>query len=51
MQNMFFIQQWHIFGGSWGSTLALYYAIHYPDRCLSLILRGICLMEDYDIKW
>lgn len=45
------IPRWHIFGGSWGSTLALYYAIHYPNRCLSLILRGICLMEDYDIKW
>lgn len=45
------ISYWHIFGGSWGSTLALYYAIHYPNHCISLILRGICLMENYDIKW
>lgn len=45
------IEQWHIFGGSWGSTLALRYAIAHADRCLSLILRGIFLCEEEEIQW
>jgi len=45
------IDKWHIFGGSWGSTLALAYASKHPDKCISLILRGIFLLEDYDINW
>ena len=45
------INKWHVFGGSWGSTLALLYAIAHPDHCLSLILRGIFLMQQDDIKW
>lgn len=45
------IDKWHIFGGSWGSTLSLSYAAEKPKRVLSLILRGIFLMEDADIKW
>lgn len=45
------IHTWHVFGGSWGSTLALYYAIKHRNRCISLILRGICLFQDYDINW
>ncbi|KAF7312386.1 Proline iminopeptidase [Mycena indigotica] len=35
------IQKWHVFGGSWGSTLSLAYAQSHPDRVRSLILRGI----------
>merc|ERR1712241_1427206 len=35
------IQTWYVFGGSWGSTLSLTYAIHHPDRVRALILRGI----------
>lgn len=45
------IDQWHIFGGSWGSTLAIAYAEHHPDRCLSLILRGIFLCRSSEIDW
>ena len=45
------IGRWHIFGGSWGSTLALAYAQRYPERCRSLILRGIFLMRRQEIDW
>ena len=37
------IERWLVFGGSWGSTLGLDYALSYPERCLGLILRGIFL--------
>jgi proline iminopeptidase len=39
----------YVFGGSWGSTLALVYAIHNPDRVLGLILRGIWLCDKNSI--
>ncbi len=45
------IERWHVFGGSWGSTLGLHYAETYPDRVLSLVLRGIWLMRDEEIHW
>jgi len=45
------IERWHLFGGSWGSTLALHYATHYPECCISLILRGIFLCEQDEIDW
>lgn len=45
------IKKWHIFGGSWGSTLALAYASEYKKHCLSLILRGIFLCEEEEINW
>ncbi len=45
------VDRWHVFGGSWGSTLALAYAIRHPDRCLSLILRGIFLMRQSEVDW
>jgi len=45
------IEKWHVFGGSWGSTLSLSYAAQYPDNIISLILRGIFLMEARDIEW
>lgn len=45
------IEQWVVFGGSWGSTLALAYAEAYPKRCLHLILRGIFLCRHQDIHW
>ena len=43
--------RWHLFGGSWGSTLALAYAIRYPQNCISMILRSIFLMEEREIAW
>jgi proline iminopeptidase len=51
LRNHLSITRWHLFGGSWGSTLALSYAAEYPDRCLSMILRGIFLLEQEEIDW
>lgn len=45
------IERWLVFGGSWGSTLALAYAEKYPGRVLGLILRGIFLCRPRDIDW
>lgn len=45
------IGRWHVFGGSWGSTLALAYAQSHPGCCLSLVLRGIFLMRRREIDW
>ncbi|MGB2924589.1 MAG: prolyl aminopeptidase [Limnothrix sp.] len=45
------IEQWFVFGGSWGSTLALAYSETHPDRCLGLILRGIFLLRQKEIQW
>ncbi|MFK7840606.1 MAG: prolyl aminopeptidase [Bdellovibrionales bacterium] len=45
------INAWHLFGGSWGSTLAMLYAIAYADRCLSLVMRGIFFCEADEIDW
>ena len=45
------IEKWFVFGGSWGSTLALAYAEHHPQRCLGLILRGIFLCRKSEIDW
>lgn len=45
------IERWVVFGGSWGSTLALAYAEAHPQRCLSLILRGVFLCRRRDLLW
>ena len=45
------IESWIVFGGSWGSTLALAYAQAHPDRVRALILRGIFLLRDAEIDW
>ncbi|MGQ0779309.1 MAG: prolyl aminopeptidase [Pseudonocardiales bacterium] len=45
------IQRWQVFGGSWGSTLALAYAEKYPDRVTELVLRGIFLLRKQEIDW
>lgn len=45
------IEKWLVFGGSWGSTLALAYAIQYPDRVSGLVLRGIFLCRPEELKW
>lgn len=45
------IEKWHVFGGSWGSTLALSYAAEHPDKIISMVLRGIFLMEQDGIDW
>lgn len=45
------IDRWAVFGGSWGSTLALAYAEAFPERCLGLVLRGIFLCRQREIDW
>lgn len=45
------IERWMVFGGSWGSTLALAYAEHHAERCLALVLRGIFLCRRSEIDW
>jgi proline iminopeptidase len=45
------IERWLVFGGSWGSTLALAYAIAHAGRCRGLVLRGIFLCRQSEIDW
>lgn len=45
------IGAWHLFGGSWGSTLALLYTIKHPQYVSSLLLRGIFLLQKREIDW
>ena len=51
LRNMLNIPLWHVFGGSWGSTLALAYAQAHPQPCLSLTLRGIFLLQASEVEW
>ncbi|GHF11879.1 proline iminopeptidase [Kordiimonas sediminis] len=45
------IDQWALFGGSWGSTLALLYAETHPSRVTHMILRGVFLMMERELEW
>lgn len=45
------IDRWQVFGGSWGSTLALAYAQKHPQRVTELVLRGIFLLRREEIRW
>lgn len=45
------IEKWQVFGGSWGSTLALAYAETHPARVTELVLRGIFLLRKEEIRW
>ncbi len=51
LRTLLGINKWILFGGSWGSTLALAYAEYHPSRCIGLILRGIFLCRPQEIKW
>lgn len=51
IREMLKIDKWVVFGGSWGSTLALTYAIKHPERVKALVLRGIFLCRPSEIKW
>jgi proline iminopeptidase len=51
LRQMLGIERWIVFGGSWGSTLALAYAETHPERCLALALRGIFLCRSSEIAW
>lgn len=45
------IDKWVVFGGSWGSTLSLAYALTHPERTRALILRGIFLLTRHELRW
>ena len=51
LREMLGIERWLVFGGSWGSTLALAYGIAHPQRCLGFVLRGIFLCRKSEIDW
>ena len=45
------IETWQVFGGSWGSTLALAYSQAHPARVTELVLRGIFLVRPWELRW
>ncbi|HEY8943283.1 MAG TPA: prolyl aminopeptidase [Polyangiaceae bacterium] len=45
------VDRWQVFGGSWGSTLALAYAETHPERVTELVLRGIFLLRRWELEW
>ena len=45
------IERWIVFGGSWGSTLALAYGEAHPERCIGFILRGVFLFSAEEVDW
>jgi proline iminopeptidase len=45
------IERWFVFGGSWGSTLALAYTERHPERVRGLVLRGIFLLRRFELEW
>lgn len=51
MREMATVKKWQVFGGSWGSTLALTYAETHPERVTELVLRGIFLFQRYELDW
>ena len=51
LREYFSINCWNLYGGSWGSTLALIYSIKHPSRVKCLILRGIFLCRSFELKW
>lgn len=51
LRTLLGIDAWLVFGGSWGSTLAIAYAEAHPDRVTALVLRGIFLLQESEITW
>jgi proline iminopeptidase len=45
------VDRWALWGGSWGTTLALAYASRHHDRVVGMVLRGVCLMEPWEQEW
>ena len=45
------VERWQVFGGSWGSTLALAYAQRHEGRVAELVLRGIFLLREWELRW
>ena len=51
LRRLLSIESWVVFGGSWGSTLALAYGEAHPERCLGFVLRGIFLCRPSEVEW
>ncbi len=51
LRASFGVERWQVFGGSWGSTLALAYAETHPDRVSELVLRGIFMLRKAELDW
>lgn len=51
LRRMLGVEDWLVFGGSWGATLALVYAIRHPGKCLGLVLRGVFLGRQQELDW
>ena len=51
LRELLNIDSWHGFGGSYGSTLSLYYSQEHPERCKSLTLRGIWMLREEELNW
>ncbi|KAL4260430.1 Proline iminopeptidase [Pleurotus pulmonarius] len=51
LRELLKVDKWHVFGGSWGSTLSLAYAEAHPDRVKSLVLRGIFTLRKSELKF
>ncbi|WP_170373228.1 prolyl aminopeptidase [Ruegeria arenilitoris] len=51
LRKLFEIDDWIVFGGSWGATLALIYAQTHPDRVTRLVLRGVFLATQAELDW
>ncbi len=51
LRELLGIDRWQVFGGSWGSTLALAYAQKHPERVTELVLRGIFMLRRKELEW
>jgi proline iminopeptidase len=51
LRQMLGHDKWMVFGGSWGSTLSLAYAVTHPERVTELVLRGVFLFDMYELDW
>ena len=51
IREMLGVDKWMVFGGSWGSTLGLAYAITHPDRVSELVIRGIFTVRQTELDW
>ena len=51
LRELLGIERWQVFGGSWGSTLALAYAETHPRRVTELVLRGIFMLRRWELQW
>ncbi|MGD9510794.1 MAG: prolyl aminopeptidase [Geminicoccaceae bacterium] len=51
LRELMGVERWLVFGGSWGSTLALTYAETHPERVSALVLRGIFLLRRWELLW